>query len=571
MQRSSRSRCSVGLDVFHGALACVSLAMVAITSSACTVPAADTAAAHGGPRIEGRVVDGDGDAVAGVAVMQDGAELGRTNASGRFTVMAAADAIVVLAFEAPGFVRGLERVQVADAATALRVQLRAQSPAIPFDADAGGRVQGDRGASLDAPPHAFVDRAGQPITGMVDIHLTPLDPAVPAELAAYPGDGRARTSEGGTVQLESFGVVDVTVRQGDTDLTIAPGMGVTVEFPLPAVADGAAASPPETIALWGFDEGAGVWTEEGVATLDLARGVYVGTIGHLSPWNCDQPLEATCVSGHVRDRSGVGIAGAYVIGNGVDYLGDASAVSGADGEFCLPARKQSIVDVTVYLPGGESLTRRIDSGSDDTDIPVSCGDPRCLDAGDWQLEVDAGADDGVGDDGWNGGACFEDSEPSQLTMTLRGGLDASLDWDASPWLASCGALAGSTSAGSTWLMFQDVDAALAVLIELEVDPAMTGDAVPAQVYLLDDFGTDTSGSDPSMWWIASECVADVTRNEVLAPGLFGVAGRGSCNAPATSVYGGSQGVDIVGSFDFRGIVIGDDVPSEVLYACCAPY
>ncbi|MBX7078339.1 MAG: carboxypeptidase-like regulatory domain-containing protein [Nannocystaceae bacterium] len=547
----------------------VALALGSVATAGC-MPAGDEdepGSAQAGPRVAGSVFDEAGAALADVVVSKDGTEVARTDAAGRFSLDAGAGETVVLRFTAPGFVRGMERIELADAATALRVTMRAQAEPIPLDSDAGGRVQGDRGASLDAPPSAFVDRQGNPIAGMVDVHLTPLNPAVPEQLAAYPGDGRARTAGGTTVQLESFGVVDVTVRQGDTDLTIAPGVGVTVEFPLP---DPAPASPPASIALWSFDEQAGVWTEEGTATLDAARGVYVGTLGHLSPWNCDQPLEATCVKGHVRDRDGTGIAGAYVVGNGVDYSGDASAVSGAGGEFCLPARKQSVVDVTVYLPGGETLTRRIDSGTDDTDIPVACDDPRCLDTGDWQLDVDAGADDGVGDGGWDGDACFDDSEPAALSMQLHGAIEATLDWDASPWLAACGALAGSTSADSTWLMFQQPEATLAVMLSLEVDPAQTASGVATTVYLLDDW-SDTTATDPSTWYLAEACVADVTRNEVLAPGLFALAGHGHCNAPATNVYGGTGTVDVSGEFSFGGIVIGDDVTSEVIYQCCSIY
>lgn len=520
-----------------------------------------------GPSLRGAVFDESGAPLVDVSIERDGSEVARTDADGTFDLSAGSGEQVVLSFRAPGFVRGIERIEVANAPTALRVTMRTEAPALPLDSTAGGRVDGMRGASIDAPALAFVDRSGNAISGMVDVHLTPLDPSVASELAAYPGDGRARTYSGETVGLESFGVVDVTVRQGETDLTIADGMGVTVEFPLPASSP---AVPPETIALWGFDEQAGVWTEEGEAVLDAERGVYVGTITHLSPWNCDQPLEATCVGGEVIDGDGTPIAGAYIMARGIDYLGDASAVAGDDGRFCLAARKNSRLEVTVHLPGGESITREVDTGSEDTEIPAACDDPRCLDAGTWEFtDVDVEAEGGA-DDGWGGGgSCLDDDAPSELSMTLQGGVDESLDWSASPWLASCGALAGVADADSTWVMFQDADSSLAIMISVEVQPAETGNDVPASVYVLSNWQT-ADATDLSGWWYTEECTVDVTRNDILAPELFRITGRGSCSAPAMPLYGGDP-VEIAGDFSFSGVVFGDEIDSALIYECCYGY
>lgn len=514
------------------------------------------------PRVAGTVLDADGAALADVVVLQDGRELGTTDSAGRFEVAASAGDIVVLQFHKPGHVRGLERVQIADGPTALRVTLLDQAPAIAFDADLGGKVIGMRGASIDAAPGSFVDRQGRAIGGMVDVHLTPLNPGIAAELAAYPGDGRARTADGATVQLETFGVVDVTVRQGDVDLTIADGMGVVVEFPLP---DPMPAEPPATIALWGFDDATGEWTEEGVATLDLDRGVYVGTITHLSPWNCDQPLEATCLEGRVVDASGDGIPGAYVIARGLDYAGDSAATAGDGGEFCVPVRKDSSIEVTVHLPGGEQQTREVRSGTQDTEVPAACDDPRCLDAGEWVFA------EGAGDEDWEGGgACYADDVAAKLSMQLDGDVQDDLSWEGSAWWASCGALSGSTGSGSTMLMFQDDAMSLGVAISVEVDAAQTASGVPASVYLFEDWGA--IGSADSGMWFAEGCVADVTRNEVLGPGIFHVAGTGRCDAPAMSPYPGVTGeIAIVGEFSFEGVVIGSDVASEVIYDCCIAY
>ena len=156
--------------------------------------------------ILGRVVDIDGSGIAGVTV--SGGEAEAASASdGAFELEAEPGTDVVVTLDRQGYLRGIKRVDVLDGTpTALEVVLVEEVAAVELDADAGGTVQGDRGAALVAPPGAFVDKDGNPVSGTVDVHLTPLDPAIAAELAAYPGDLRARTEDGSAAQLETFGV-----------------------------------------------------------------------------------------------------------------------------------------------------------------------------------------------------------------------------------------------------------------------------------------------------------------------------------------------------------------------------
>jgi len=214
-------------------------------------------------------------------------------------------------------------------------------------------------------------------------------------------------------------VLDVTVRQGGQELTIAEGMDVQIEIPLP---DPAPAEVPATVALWGFDENAGVWEEEGIATLDAAAGIYRGTITHLSPWNADQPLEATCVKGHVEDPEGRPIAGTIVYAEGIDYLGGSSATSDENGEFCVPVRKDSRIEITAYDWGNGAAVREVVSGSDDTDVPPLCSDPRCQDEGVWTIVP------GEGPMPWDPASCDPpEDEPVGLSVALDGAFAVDID------------------------------------------------------------------------------------------------------------------------------------------------
>ncbi|MEZ4472477.1 MAG: hypothetical protein R3F60_17125 [bacterium] len=115
--------------------------------------------------------------------------------------------------------------------------------------------------------------------------------------------------------------------------------------------------PPFTMPLWSLDEASNVWVQEGEATWDDDAQVYVGHIGHMSMWNCDQPATATCITGHVTDTAGEALPGARVTARGADYNGSTSAVAGDDGRFYIAVRKDSSVAVLAsHAAGGGTST-----------------------------------------------------------------------------------------------------------------------------------------------------------------------------------------------------------------------
>ena len=505
--------------------------------------------------ITGQVVDAGGAPIAGVQIEGDGMNA-VTDASGNFEVEVAQEGSAVLIFRAEGFVRGLERVDIASAGRVpLQVTMVAIAPAIPFDVDAGGEVIGMRGATMNAAPNVFRDRAGNVATGMVDVHLTPLNPSVQAELDAYPGDGLARDASGDTIHLETFGVLDVTVMQGNEELNIVDGMGVEIKVPLP---DPLPSDPPESIALWGFDDAAGVWVEEGIATLDLEAGVYTGTIGHLSPWNCDQPLSATCLKGRALDRDGDPARASYIVARGNDYSGASTAVADEDGHFCVPVRKDSSVTITVHGPNGGRLDQEVSSGSADTDIPPVCSDPRCQDLGDFVM-----ADEGDSD-GWEG-SC-EWGEDADLRMNVSGYRDGELNWEGEPWFSVCGGFTGGASDGSLAMFFPEAmsSAGLSVILLAELGLGETANGVPLDAMFSDDGLTSGAG------WITDvgTCTADITENDLIAPGLYRVEGTGRCTGPARDVFGMNEDIAIEGEFSFAGVVVAGEAASDTIVECC---
>lgn len=334
----------------------------------------------------GFVKDGTGAAIGDVLVSVGGA-LTSSDSDGYFELEVPASEKIVVRFEKDGFLPGIRTAAVNsnNKPSAVEATLIAEAPAVELDADAGGTVTGSRGAEMNAPAGAFVDGSGNAVTGMVDVHLTPLDPSVAAELDAYPGDLTAEEASGEMTTLESFGVVDFTVRQNGEKLDVADGTMLDVRIPAPA----SGATPPETIALWSYDEEVGIWKEEGTATFDSASNTYTAQIGHMSFWNCDQTVETGCIRGLVVDSTDTPIPGAYIEAKGIDYNGQSTSTSKENGEFCVNVRVSSDVQITAFHPSGVGLgvvTRDVESEAMTAPVPCDCTDEECVDRGTWKIE-----------------------------------------------------------------------------------------------------------------------------------------------------------------------------------------
>ena len=375
------------MNYWRAVFAGLTVTMVGFATFSCSSDDSDKGSENPGSglpavtAIMGQALDSTGSGLASVTVSGGGAQT-TTGNDGTFQLDAAASDGVVITFEKEGYLRGLKRVDVQDGTpTALKVTLLAEAPAVEMDSDVGGAVAGTRGAGIVAPAAAFVDQSGTAISGTVQVHLTPLDPSVGAELAAYPGDLAARQTDGTSAQLETYGVLDVTVRQDGEELQIGSGKSIDIRIPAPS---SGVSSPPATVGLWSFDEDDGVWVEEGVATYNASENTYDATISHLSPWNADAVQDSTCIRGRVVDQYGNAIPGAMIEAKGVSYLGWSNATAGNDGEFCVVVQKNSDVQVTAIHPLGGGNVRTVSGGSSDTTVPPACGS--CSDQGTWVVE-----------------------------------------------------------------------------------------------------------------------------------------------------------------------------------------
>ncbi len=152
-----------------------------------------------------------------------------------------------------------------------------------------------RGARLVLPAGALVDSSGNLAAGPVSLSFATLNPA----RRAIPGDYRALDRSNNPAEMLSFGAIHAEFRDSSGN-PVNLRAGTTAEVRVP-VSDLQRPVAAPTIAMWSYDEGRGLWIEEGTAQLkSTADGwMYIGTTTHFSEINMDvagnDPAQATCV------------------------------------------------------------------------------------------------------------------------------------------------------------------------------------------------------------------------------------------------------------------------------------
>ena len=316
------------------------------------------------------VASRSGAALAGVAVTSDGRSTS-TAADGSFTLtdVPTGDA-KVLAFERSGHAKSVLVVAVSAGVTArANARLTPIGTAQTFDAAAGATltVAGST-AQVSLPAAGLVTTTGVAASGAVTAEVTPINPAT--DPANMPGNytAQAAVAGGAPQSIESFGALNVTLKDGaGKALNLAPGKTATIRIPLATRSP----SPPATVPLFYFDEAAGLWVQQGSATLagSAPNQYYEGTVSHFTTWNADQVIDTIRVIGCVQDEAGARIAAAEVNSYGSDYSGRASTASNANCDFAVAIRKGGVAIVVAQIGNRSSAPARV--GPSQTDIVLA--------------------------------------------------------------------------------------------------------------------------------------------------------------------------------------------------------
>jgi len=267
----------------------------------------DTTVIQSGPietvqtEVVGIVTNEAGEAMANVTV-QYKASFISTDENGYFKfeeVTAAFDG-GLLKFNQDGFFNNYKWFypEVSDKAF-VRVIMIAEKEVGTISAGDGGSVELNGGATVTFPAGSFENTSGD-----LKIYGHWFDPSGEKLAEEMPGDLRGISSEDALVQLATFGMVAVEIRDGaGNEIQLKEGTKATIKFPLSDfLKDGAA----ETIKTWSFDEDRAYWKEEGSAVLD--GNAYIAEVSHFSFWNCDAPFPLIHLTGRFTNMDKLGLS-----------------------------------------------------------------------------------------------------------------------------------------------------------------------------------------------------------------------------------------------------------------------
>jgi Immunoglobulin I-set domain len=304
--------------------------------------------------VKGQVLRSDTGAPVGDAKVSSGAATTRSAADGSFTLSGvAAAARATLKVEAAGYTDAfvVSSSVTNITTTAPDARLVNAATAVTFDASTAATVASPGSVAQVALPASslVVESTGAAYTGSATAQVTPINPANDPQ--SMPGDYTASDN----TLIESFGAIKVTLLDASGNkLNLKSGSEATIRIPLAT----RTASPPDTMPLYFFNESTGLWVQEGSATLQgsAPNQYYEGAVKHFSFWNVDKPLDTVYLEGCINNRDGTPAANASIFSGGVDYNGIGRTISGSDGRFRLPLRRNGVA--AVY---GESTTNRSNS------------------------------------------------------------------------------------------------------------------------------------------------------------------------------------------------------------------
>ncbi len=256
--------------------------------------------------INGRVVDVAGNVIpdVNVDVLLDGSSqlVDMTDASGHFELNVPDGIEYVLKLTASGYAVQSTPVKspAADGTVSIDVTMIARSEPQVFDSGSAAALSGTAGASVNIAANSFVDTDGNPVTGDIQVSITPVDISHPASLAAFPGEFSG-VLEGTTEEspIISFGTVEFVFTQNGQPVQLAEGQSADIEIPIytNTYQDGTTIIVGDEIPLWSLNENTGIWTQEGTGTVvdstDSSTGLAMAaTVNHFTWWNCDVSMNS---------------------------------------------------------------------------------------------------------------------------------------------------------------------------------------------------------------------------------------------------------------------------------------
>ena len=192
--------------------------------------------------------------------------------------------------------------------------------------------------------NSLVTENGDEPAGEIAATVTVLDAS--SDPGVLPGDlVSLNAGTGGFESIESFGALDIVFEDENGEpLNLRSGHEATISIPLASAT--APEDAPAVLPMFYWSGEKGYWIEQGSASLmqvEPGEWAYVGAVSHFSTWSAGRFWVAIQISGCVEDREGNLGAFARVTVTGVDYIGETSTTTDANGDFTIAARQNSEV------------------------------------------------------------------------------------------------------------------------------------------------------------------------------------------------------------------------------------
>lgn len=249
------------------------------------------------------VLDDDGFSVPNALLTTDEGETATTDSQGRAELEAMPGSTAIIRATGTGYATQVKRAALPDdqiSADIVMALKRLEAPITLTNVENGGSVTGVDGTFLGVPAGAIVDEQGNPVTGDIEVFLSPVDVSDERAFLSFPGEFEGIGEDGEQTLIATFGVADFTFSQDGSPVFLAEGQ--TADIRIPAyITNGLNGSPlaaGETIPLWFLDEETGLWQEEGAGTLASDSNSPSGfsleaEVTHFSWWNIDVKVPGT--------------------------------------------------------------------------------------------------------------------------------------------------------------------------------------------------------------------------------------------------------------------------------------
>lgn len=290
------------------------------------------------------VVDTLGRFVGGAAVTSGGTSIS-SDASGIATLAVATGGERVLAVTKAGFAEQFKVIDLPAGSTSpasIQAMLIARAAAQTINAiEAGGSATGALGVKVSFPANALVNAAGQPVSGAIQMSMTPVDVSQ-IDVGAFPGLFEGIPTGAARQPIVSVGTSELVPEQAGQKLQLGAGKTADIELPLFVAKrqDGSTMAAGDVVPLWSLDTATGLWKQEGTGTVILSAASPTGlalhaTISHFSWWNGDFAAQQAVVnltvnaSGTVLPANSIAdVNGVVLSGSGPSSTATATAVVG---------------------------------------------------------------------------------------------------------------------------------------------------------------------------------------------------------------------------------------------------